>query len=41
MLAVAGGGQNIESVKILLANKADTTALDTYGNNILHIAVIY
>jgi ankyrin repeat protein len=28
-------------VKILLANNADTTILDTYGNNILHIAAIY
>ena len=41
MLAVAEGGQNIEAVKILLANNADTTILDTYGNNILHIAAQY
>ena len=41
MLAVAEGAQNIEAVRILLANKADTTILDTYGNNILHIAAHY
>lgn len=41
MLAVAEGGQNIEAVRILLANKADTTILDTYGNNILHLAALY
>ena len=41
MLAVAEGGQNLEAVKILLANKADITILDSYGNNILHIAAQY
>jgi ankyrin repeat protein len=41
MLAVAEGAQHIEAVRILLANKADTTILDTYGNNILHIAAHY
>lgn len=41
MLAVAGGGQNIECVKILLNAKADTTIVDALGNTILHIAAIY
>ena len=39
MLAVAAGGQNMECVKILFANKADATAKDLIGNTILHIAV--
>jgi len=41
MLAVAGGGQNIECIKILLSNKVDTSVLDPLGNSILHIAVSY
>ena len=39
MLAVAGGGQNIECVKVLVASKADLTVLDPLGNTVLHIAV--
>lgn len=41
MLAVAGGDSNIECVKILLVNKANTGLLDSYGNSLLHIAAIY
>jgi hypothetical protein len=39
MLAVAEGGQNLESVKILIQNKADYTINDSVGNSLLHIAV--
>lgn len=41
MLAVVSGGQNIEAVRILYANKASVSNLDSYGNNILHLAVMY
>ena len=41
MLAVAGGDQNLECVRCLLSLKANTTMTDTYGNTLLHIAVIY
>lgn len=41
MLAVAGGGQNIESIRILISLKADTNVVDAQGNTILHIAAIY
>ena len=41
MLAVAGGGQNLECVKLLVASKADTQVQDTVGNNIFHIAVTH
>lgn len=40
MLAVAGGGQNLEAVKILIANKADLTVKDPVGNSVLHVAAI-
>ena len=39
MLAVAGGGQNLESVKLLVASKANLTVVDPLGNSVLHIAV--
>lgn len=41
MLAVAGGDSNIECVRILLVNKANTGLQDSYGNSLLHIAAIY
>lgn len=41
MLAVAGGGQNIECIRILVQHKADTNIVDSQGNTILHIAAIY
>ncbi|CDW79057.1 ankyrin repeat domain-containing [Stylonychia lemnae] len=41
MLAVAGGGQNLECVKLLIQAKADTGILDPLGNTILHIAASY
>jgi ankyrin repeat protein len=41
MLAVAGGGQNIECIRILVANKADLSIVDPLGNTILHIAATY
>jgi len=41
MLAVAGGGQNLECVKLLIQAKADATILDPLGNTILHIAASY
>lgn len=41
MLAVAGGGQNIECIKILLSSRVDTSIKDPLGNSILHIAVAY
>lgn len=40
MLAVAGGGQNLEAVKLLVANKADLTVKDPVGNSVLHVAAI-
>ena len=41
MLAVAGGGQNLECVRLLLNAKADVSITDAYGNSLLHIAAIY
>jgi ankyrin repeat protein len=41
MLGVAGGGQNMECVRILLDNKADVKVTDPIGNSVLHIAVLY
>lgn len=41
MLAVAGGGQNLECVKLLMGAKADMSLKDAYGNSLLHIAAIY
>lgn len=41
MLAVAGGGQNIECVRILIQHKADTSIVDSNGNTLLHIAAMY
>jgi ankyrin repeat protein len=38
MLAVAAGGQNVESVRILIEGKADLTVKDPVGNGLLHIA---
>ena len=41
MLAVAGGGQNLDCIKQLLNAKADLTKLDGVQNNILHIAAYH
>ena len=41
MLAVAGGDQNLECVRCLLSNKANTSITDSFGNTLLHIAAIY
>lgn len=40
LLAVAGGGQNAECIRILISNKADLTASDAVNNSVLHIAAI-
>jgi ankyrin repeat protein len=39
MLAVAGGGQNTECVRLLHSAKADLTVSDPVGNNLFHLAV--
>ena len=41
MLAVAGGDQNLECVRLLLQSKANPSLTDSYGNTLLHIAAIY
>lgn len=41
MLSVARGGHHLESVKILVANKADLTVTDPVGNSVLHVAAAY
>ncbi len=40
MLAVAGGGQNTECVRMLIKNKADLTLKDPVGNSVFHIAAL-
>lgn len=40
MLAVAGGAQNTDCVKLLLQAKADVSVLDPIGNSALHVAAI-
>ncbi len=41
MLATAGGGQNLECVKLLVQAMADLTTQDPVGNTVLHIAAYH
>jgi len=41
MLAIAGGDQNHECLKILMQWKADLTVQDQRDNNLIHIATKY
>ena len=41
MLAVAGGDQNLETLKLLIKKNADLTKKDFLGNNLMHLAVAH
>ena len=41
MLAVAGGDENLECIKVLLAHGADPNCKDDNKNTLLHIAAKY
>lgn len=41
MLSVAAGGHTLECTRLLIDSKADLTAVDPVGNNVLHIAALH
>lgn len=41
MLAVANGDENLEVFKLLLQAKADISLVDSFSNNLLHLAAKY
>jgi ankyrin repeat protein len=41
MLAVAGGDNNLDNLKLLMNSKADISLVDPNGNNLIHLAAKY